>query len=1068
MISIPHIKNEVNSSSYTWIFVMFNNFVSSSDSNIKLNSKTWSKDDIAVLGEDNDWHKMAIVDNHYRSGKGYKIYGYGFPNSELPTTTRFGDRTQSSTSYRTQTVTVQAKHLYKVNNEYISSGNDKGMTVTDLGLYNTSSFLPSGYTIHQISTTDPHYADLSLSSVPSLNIAEDSRTITNGDLNIKATMYDYFSNYELITGFDKYTLSNSTDANFNDSNGYGWDSKGRRRVPTYYFNKLMSSIYENYQIAKPMYFGSFSSKDSVGHAESDFYRLYDSNDKTRGRGPDCYAENLDSNGNLYLGNTINSTVPNAKVPFFDKNWLTSNKVGNYVDTTFPFFKDSSGYYIANSDSWAYRVIRDNGQVGISAIPYNLSDNNNLNNRFVVNGTETASSGGIKKTRGDFFPFSDPRSINVDNNYYLDRMNYGFGMELEIPFKLTSTKQITNSGGTLEDIVFEFKGDDDMVVYIDNYLVMDLGGTHDDEDGSINFRTGQIIDNNGTTTSSSESTFVTNLAANTEHIMKIFYVERGLWESNMKIRFNMPIEKSLQVEKEVAADINTNLTTANANITANLAKLAFPIDMQLGNNPSNLNDMTISGGGTYTAVDKNNQPISSPGLIQVTSSNGTASVSGANRHRMFLADGDKAAYTKAIESSDIYYARIKERSDTNQKYYYLDNNRALHEIPNKKNIGMLFDTSWQFYSDTHSAVLTASDTNNGPAQDTAHTGYFEWSGTIQNPNKVKFINTLKTQTITVTKQADNNTPIPYGTVFTFNVVLDNVGGIGLEESTFTGSNDTNTTITIPATITFGQNNNQAVIDKIPVGTSYTITEQTDSNYTPTYLNNTGIVGNEAVSVAVTNTAASVDPDIFTLEIITKWLATPENWANDTLERVAYHLEYQKSGETAWHNVASVKKWIDPDATVALTDGKIVLNKTEANILYGTSMVNAGPSYTTWRTSFIVDKKIEDSFVTYRITEYTLNGSENEVQGNGVDNNYAESWKATYSDTSAEFTGVGQSVSTEGRSNGQMIVVNTPVPVPEPVTSTGGTGKNHMPETAGILLIGLVGTVFWGYSRKMRKI
>ena len=88
----------------------------------------------------------------------------------------------------------------------------------------------------------------------------------------------------------------------------------------------------------------------------------------------------------------------------------------------------------------------------------------------------------------------------------------------------------------------------------------------------------------------------------------------------------------------------------------------------------------------------------------------------------------------------------------------------------------------------------------------------------------------------------------------------------------------------------------------------------------------------------------------------------------------------------------------------------------------------------------------------------------VVGDGVENNYAEDWTATYSDTALQ--GVGQTFTTSASATtGQLVVVNTPVTAVTPSENTGGSG-NRVPMTVGMVMIGLVGLAFFGYRRLRR--
>ncbi len=191
-------------------------------------------------------------------------------------------------------------------------------------------------------------------------------------------------------------------------------------------------------------------------------------------------------------------------------------------------------------------------------------------------------------KGNFFPFNTIGGITdvTDENgqiiYQLNTLtknkqgvitsteskggNVHFGMMIETTF-------YQPVGGKLngEDMIFEFSGDDDMWVYIDDRLVLDLGGIHASASGSINFATGDVVMNRYGKTSTSTtirtqmeiSPQKTNLlktgkntfADGTQHSMKIFYLERGESLSDLKIKFNTPSapKGALVVNKTVTGE-----------------------------------------------------------------------------------------------------------------------------------------------------------------------------------------------------------------------------------------------------------------------------------------------------------------------------------------------------------------------------------------------------------------------------------------------------------------------------------------------------------------------------------
>ena len=180
---------------------------------------------------------------------------------------------------------------------------------------------------------------------------------------------------------------------------------------------------------------------------------------------------------------------------------------------------------------------------------------------------------LSRTGGivDPLPDSDPRKYenlyNVANNG--KGVDYFFGMELEASF--TQTPDGLDAWG--HDIIFEFTGDDDFWLYVDGELVIDLGGIHSAVAGKVNFRTGEVNVNGTDTTlkdlfyqnflsrnhtaseaqAYADSLFVQNGEGGwvfrdyTNHSMRLFYMERGAFASNLHMRFNLAAVKKGTVE-----------------------------------------------------------------------------------------------------------------------------------------------------------------------------------------------------------------------------------------------------------------------------------------------------------------------------------------------------------------------------------------------------------------------------------------------------------------------------------------------------------------------------------------
>lgn len=212
----------------------------------------------------------------------------------------------------------------------------------------------------------------------------------------------------------------------------------------------------------------------------------------------------------------------------------------YTNVKMPFRYDSAtGYY--EFDSSKENVYFTNGQ-GKSSTTLNYNGNGFTN-------TDTTSGSEQK----GFYPF---------NSGNRGRGNYHFGMNMAVNFFMTENGKIN---GTNEDIVFEFSGDDDVWVFIDGKLVLDIGGIHDATSGTINFATGDVTnprtlsninyDNTqGTSSKDGTTTKLTDilggkLDTSKAHTLQIFYLERGKGASNCHIKFNLPTTNELSISKK---------------------------------------------------------------------------------------------------------------------------------------------------------------------------------------------------------------------------------------------------------------------------------------------------------------------------------------------------------------------------------------------------------------------------------------------------------------------------------------------------------------------------------------
>ena len=314
------------------------------------------------------------------------------------------------------------------------------------------------------------------------------------------------------------------------------------------------------------------------------------------------VEKRTSANGLPLLRTKNSDTANALVdPHFNEDFLLGDNSFNtvlgkvYKDVSFPFTKEAVfwdgnnkgdpeqhakyWYYDSSKASLYLKQDQTNGKYYLES-PGKNSEGKPITDDNSKNISPSGPAHG-------FFPFNQTVSTGGTASQY----NYGFGAKLQFDFTLTQNgKVVVGKDDNDEDIEvpikFFFSGDDDVWVYIDGELVLDVGGAHGKASGLLEFGenntvTPYVSSNKNTTPQDGTIVYQTYEGAQksvyfneklitfknkgnpiplnpdlTTHTLTMFYMERGMWESNMAVAFNFPDSNELQVEKEV------NLTNVN--------------------------------------------------------------------------------------------------------------------------------------------------------------------------------------------------------------------------------------------------------------------------------------------------------------------------------------------------------------------------------------------------------------------------------------------------------------------------------------------------------------------------
>ena len=399
-------------------------------------------------------------------------------------------------------------------------------------------------------------AEAKKSSKDVVDIAQDTFTRASDTLYVNSTFYDYYTDYELNgNNRDKYPGANGTSY--------------RNWVTYREFDQALSDYYQANGSSIPLYVGHFQpSYSDWGYQFSGIastlnlygYDNYNNFFSTNNSALDINGNNNGSyariakglvNGTLANGNLVTTKEGNAVLPLFNEDFLLGNNSKNavigdvYHNVAFPFKQedlkdDGVKYWVFNSHDTTLLMKQDE-----TTGEYHLQNPGSLSDKC-----KNLNSSSAPQAKHGFFPFNETSTSGSANTY-----NYGFGAKLEFNFRLTKDGTVKNNKDEAVPIEFNFSGDDDVWVFIDGKLALDVGGAHGPAKGTLNFATleATVSDVKASAGDGSPTTvtkFTLEGDKTAEHTLTMFYMERGMWESNMKVTFNFPDENQLQVEKQV--------------------------------------------------------------------------------------------------------------------------------------------------------------------------------------------------------------------------------------------------------------------------------------------------------------------------------------------------------------------------------------------------------------------------------------------------------------------------------------------------------------------------------------
>ena len=405
--------------------------------------------------------------------------------------------------------------------------------------------------------------------VPDGTFTRDSHT-----LYVDTTLYDYYSDYEL-NGQNRDNYDDKVDI-----------ASHRIYQPFRQFNQALSTYYEQNNVTYPLYWGNFQNYsgshfddiadtlDLYGYSNKKQF-FYENNSMWDINGAEIKKDGQNATQGLSGAQLASGSLTLARgaiAPFFDEDFLKGNNskhtvLGNvYHNVTFPFIKKALTSSADTSkegtvDYWCFDSADQTNSNKNLRLKYDSSNGYFLQSTNDIVKGQTVESGHPATADGNYFP------LNSSESGYACRLNYGFGQKLQLKFRLTQDGTVTTTSNEKVPIEFNFSGDDDVWVFIDDQLVLDVGGDHDVVSGRINFRDKKAWvskvknQSGGGFTNNKITDFPESLINGSdfykkEHTLTMFYMERGLWESNMKITFNFPDENQLQVEKQLdTTDVN---------------------------------------------------------------------------------------------------------------------------------------------------------------------------------------------------------------------------------------------------------------------------------------------------------------------------------------------------------------------------------------------------------------------------------------------------------------------------------------------------------------------------------
>ena len=621
---------------------------------------------------------------------------------------------------------------------------------------------------------------------------------TTSYFNVNATLVDYFNNGRVEQ--PKNTLYNEGNMTGEKNAPYAKLNQWLSNLPGYALNGVDST--DNVNAPVPLYFGDLlHTSQAGGNGNLSWYWkganvAFGPNKETASKdvAQGIVGKNLDD-GNLITSYTNENGDP-VKVPFFNEDaYLNQSKYMRfYNNLQFPFTKKTN-------------------DKGVSTYSFD-SEQNTVHYDYENNKIVRDDTIKIHDVDGDtgYFPFNSVEPSAKDN------LNYGFGTQFTIPFTVTETGK--NVDGT--SMTFKFTGDDDVWVYIDGALVLDMGGAHCKAEGEINFATqmatittgtsdaklgnqptaggrvaakdngNRTVDFKNITVKKSDGSTISLAAYMKEsgkvHELKMYYMERGMWDSNMSISYSfVPLPSGLTLSKTLdTKDVNAGLKNA----VQGLDNFDFKIQKKnLKTDEANYSDVENLG---YTLYDYDDRTF--PGQE---------------------AKDSTATFSSSYFASDFINTKDKNNSSA---FYAGTGFQITESIP--QGTKLQYDTSktrWEVYD----SITSRAAIEGGKGAVATFNMGDDTSSEMDVVNRyVNFVNTPKVGSLSVAKKYEGYAP--ENETFGFTVLVDLTGhdyydSYKLEYTgTQNGTTDENGhfTLKVDDTVTFAG---------IPAGATYKVVE-----------------------------------------------------------------------------------------------------------------------------------------------------------------------------------------------------------------------------------------------------